>query len=314
MPSNPLKPHDDAGDDVVRGVAAHVVGEPQLRILDLALIGLVYKKAPGSTMQLAKVLAFTILPLVILGPIAGVYIDRWNRKKTMIVADILRGFLVLLIPVFLIYGKAIMPIYIIVFLVFAIGCFFIPSRLSIIPDLVPPEKLLLANSLSATVGVISVFIGIAIGGLLVEVFGVRSAFYIDAGTYFISAIMISFIVLKKKFIPRLVRTADIIKNSYLKDIRDGVKFLFTHKDTRYVVATLSLLMAGAGSIYVVIIVFIQEVLHSVTRDLSLLGLFFGVGFFVGSLMYGRYGQKIPRNMAIFSSLSATGIGSPAHKT
>jgi MFS family permease len=66
-------------------------------------------------------------------------------------------------------------------------------------------------------------------------------------------------------------------------------------------------MAGAGSIYVVIIVFIQDVMHSVTKDLSLLGLFFGMGFFLGSVVYGRYGQKIPRSRAIFTSLAASGL-------
>ncbi len=277
------------------------------RMNHLALVGLVYKKAPGSTMQLAKVFAFTILPLVILGPVAGVFIDRWNKKKTMIICDILRGLLVLLIPVFLIYAKAIMPVYIVVFLVFALGCFFIPSRLSMLPDIVSSEKLLLANSLSATAAVVSVFIGIAIGGLVVEYFGVRSAFYIDAATYLVSAIMVALMVIKKKIPTKELSPKEIIRKSYLSDLKEGLKFLFTHKDARFVAATLSLLMAGAGSIYVIIIVFIQEEMGSVTRDISLLGLFLGIGFLIGSMIYGRYGQKISRNKAIFSSLAATGL-------
>ena len=71
------------------------------RLNQMALIALVYRYAPGSSMQMAKIMAFTIIPVFLIGPIAGVYVDRWDRRRTMVVCDILRGLLVLLIPVWL---------------------------------------------------------------------------------------------------------------------------------------------------------------------------------------------------------------------
>ena len=68
------------------------------RLSQMALIGLVYVQAPGSTLQLAKILSFTILPVFLIGPEAGVYVDRWNRRQTMFICDFLRASLVLLIP------------------------------------------------------------------------------------------------------------------------------------------------------------------------------------------------------------------------
>ena len=54
------------------------------RLNQMALIGLIYARVPGSTMELAKLLSFTIIPVFLVGPIAGIYVDRWNKKYTMI--------------------------------------------------------------------------------------------------------------------------------------------------------------------------------------------------------------------------------------
>jgi len=280
------------------------------RLDQMALIALVYSKAPGSTFQLAKILSFTIIPAIILGPIVGVYIDRWDRKKTMIICDIIRGFIVLLIPIFLIYLKTFMPIYVVVFLVFSISCFFIPARLSIIPNLVSEDKLLIANSLSNTTGVVAAFMGFALGGLVVEMVGPRSAFYLDSLSYFISAGSLCFIV------PRITKSikasgekgqAKKKAKSALHDIKEGIVYLLKNRHAKFVTGILFLLMAGAGTLYVTLIVFIQDILHSATRDVSLLGLFLGVGYFFGSLLYGKFGQKTSREKSMFGGLFSGGI-------
>ncbi|MFH1407363.1 MAG: MFS transporter [Candidatus Omnitrophota bacterium] len=273
------------------------------RLDHMALIALVYTRAPGSTIQMAKLLAFTIIPLVVLGPIAGAYVDRWDRRKTMITCDILRGILVLCIPLFLIHSKAIMPVYIIVFSVFALGCLFIPARLSIIPSLVTGDKLLLANSLSSTTSVVAAFIGFAVGGIIVEFIGPRGAFYIDAATYLMSALLVTFIVSRKKILPDKA----VLKKSILRDIKEGMVYLKEHHHARYVADVLVLLMAAAGSIYAVGIVFIQERFGSITKDLSILGVFLGTGFFISAMSYGRFGHKIEKSRAISAGLFASGI-------
>jgi len=279
------------------------------RLDHMALIGLVYAKAPGSTLQLAKLLSFTIIPLVIFGPIAGAYVDRWDRKKTLIVCDILRGLLVVAIPLSLFFTKAILPVYCIVFCVFAIGCLYIPARLSIIPSLVQGEKLLLANSISTTSSVVAAFMGFAIGGVLVEFVGTNGAFFIDAGTYLVSAILIFGI---KPSCAKVSETAPAckpcpIKNSILRDVKDGLLYLKGRRDARFVTNVMVLLMGAVGCIYAVGVVFVQESLHTVTLDLSVIGLFLGMGFFVGSVLYGKFGQKLNKAKTMSFGLCATGI-------
>ena len=87
------------------------------RLSQMALIGLVYMKAPGSTMQLAKVLSFTILPIFLIGPVAGVYVDRWDRRRTMFVSDFLRAALVFLIVLAIALKWPMITIYILIFLI-----------------------------------------------------------------------------------------------------------------------------------------------------------------------------------------------------
>ena len=91
------------------------------RLSQMALIAFVYSRAPGSAYEIAKILSFTIIPVFLIGPIAGVYVDRWDRRKTMYACEFLQMILIFTIPFFLFYTKNMIPIYIIVFISFCIG-------------------------------------------------------------------------------------------------------------------------------------------------------------------------------------------------
>ena len=115
------------------------------RVHQMALVGLITERAGVSASSLAKIMAFTILPVFVLQPFAGVFIDRWDRRTTLFVCDIARGLLVLTIPLVFIRWDAILPIYIVVFLAFCFSRFYVPAKMSIIPDIVREEHLIVAN-------------------------------------------------------------------------------------------------------------------------------------------------------------------------
>lgn len=281
------------------------------RLNQMALIGLIYARTPGSTFELAKLLSFTIIPVFLVGPIAGIYVDRWNRKYTMIFCDVLRGLLVLLIPLAIIYSGSMVPVYIVVFIVFSTTRFFLPSKLAIIPDIVHKDKLLLANSLTSTTMMIATVIGFGFGGIIVGMVGARGGFYIDSLTYFISAVMVSFVVLGFKQAVKAKASKEklrgLIKKTILSDIKEGLLYLKDHKDIRMVANTMFILMAGVGSTYVLIIVFVQEMLDSSTAYLGLLAMFLGAGLFLGSMVYGRFGSKLCKRKVINFGLFITGL-------
>jgi len=203
------------------------------------------------------------------------------------------------------------PIYILVFIIFSATRFFLPAKLSLIPDIVDKDKLLLANSLTSTTRMIAAIVGFGFGGMIVAWLGAEGGFYVDAFTYFISALMLVFVVSRfKKDTDTTAATEKLkalVKKAVAEDIREGWSYFREDRDIRMVANTLFLLMAGVGSVYISIIVFVQETLRSSTEHLGLLAMFLGAGLFIGSLLYGRFGAKLDKKAVINHGLCATGL-------
>lgn len=281
------------------------------RLDQMALIALVYLRAPGSTLGIAKILSFTIIPVFLIGPIAGVYVDRWDRRRTMFVCDFLRSVLVLTIPLFLFYSKSLVPIYLIIFITFSIGRFFVPAKLSIIPDLVEKKDLLIANSLVNTTGMIAAILGFGISGVVVEWLGAKSGFYLDALSFLISGTLIFLIAKQASASMNLKKVGkeivEVIRKSIFQEIKEGALYFIKNKNIRFTAGIIFMLWSALGAVYVVLIVFVQKTLHSATKDLGLLIMFLGIGLFLGSLTYGRFGQRFSHYRIIFVSLVLSGI-------
>ncbi|MBU1894815.1 MAG: MFS transporter [Candidatus Omnitrophica bacterium] len=289
-----------------------IISEFGDRLNQMALIALVYSKNPGSVMALAKVLFFVVVPVFVIGPIAGVYVDRWNRKKVMIISDVVRGTLVFTIPIF-VYFKLMVPVYIAVFLIFSATRFFLPSKMALIPEIVPKEKLMVANSLSNTTRMIATILGFAVAGFIVKWIGYIWGFYLDSVSYFVSAVLIAIITPRKKTrdikkgiqaTKSLIEKA--IRRNVWNEIVEGFKYMFEKDKMKVVVSALFLLMAGTGSIFCIIIVFVQEAFGSVTGVLGSFGVFLGFGLFGGTVLYGKYGQKLSHISTIFVCFALSG--------
>ena len=283
------------------------------RLTQMALIGLVAERSGGSAWDLAKLLAFTIFPVFIIGPVAGVFVDRWDRRRTLFICDLLRSGLILLIPFFFMSKEMMIPVYAVVFLIFCFSRFTVPAKMSIIPELVPTEHLLVANSLMTTTGMIAFVLGCAVGGFLVDHIGARGGFFGNALTFFISGAIVFSIRtdLRMRFDrERFVKTSRemlAIERSVWSDMKEGWRYLLSHRELRFIISMLFILLAAAGAVYVVIIVFIQQAFQSVTKDLGILAVMLGIGLFCGTLLYSRWGKKVLWHHTIFFCLILGGI-------
>ncbi len=306
---------DTRNKNFVRLWWAQLVSQFGDRINQMALIGLSYELSgqQPSASGLAKLLSFTIIPVFIVGPVAGVFVDRWDRRKTLLICDIARGVLVLTIPLVFFFWKTMIPIYCVVFLAFCFSRFSVPAKMSLIPEIVPEDNLLMANSMITTTGMIAFALGCAAGGFLVEWFGARGGFFTDSATFFISAALI--LTMRRDLNFKLDRRALIdegkeilkVERSFWQELREGVVYLFKKREIRLIIAILFILLAAAGSVYVTIIVFIQEIFQSVTRHLGVLAVTLGVGLFLGTVAYGRLGKKIPWHRTVFLCLLLSGM-------
>ncbi len=282
------------------------------RIHQLALIGFIAERQSGSAMGLAKLLAFTVIPVFIVQPFAGVFVDRWDRKTTLFICDLMRGCLVLLIPFLFMHQQSMIPIYVVVFFIFCFSRFYFPAKMSILPDIIDEEHLFKANSLISTTGMIAFVVGCALGGFLIDHFGSRNGFIIDAGTFFLSGLIIFSASLpirinKEKIVETGKEIIGPIRKSVWKEIKEGFIYSFAHKEIRLIIDMLFVVLSAAGSIYVVIIVFIQQAFHSVTKDLGILAVGLGAGLFAGAIIYGKLGKKFLWYKTIFVCLAGGGL-------
>ena len=277
----------------------------------MALIGFAYsKKTYGSPLELFKIFLFIIIPVFLISPVAGVYVDRWDRRRTMYLCDFIRTLLVLVIPLFLFHFKNLAFAYFIIFLVFCISRFFIPAKLAIIPDLVAKKDLLMANSLVNITGMIAAIAGFGISGVLIEWLGAEKGFYLDSLSFFLSAVLIFLVAYKYGHSPKLQELKQVIfeaiKKPIFQEIKEGILYFIQRREIRFTAAVLFVLSSALGAVSTVLITFVQNTLHSATRDLGFFIMFLGAGLFFGTLLYGRFGQRLSHYRTISIALFISG--------
>ena len=247
----------------------------------IAIYALILKLS-DSGMAMAGAMMAKLLPIVLISPIAGIVVDRIDRKIVMIVSDLLR-FVVVLGFLFVEDQSTLWFIYALVILEISLSGFFEPARSAIIPSLVPKEHLVTANALSGSTWSVMLAFGAALGGVIVSLFGIRVAFIVDACTFLISAWFIS-------KIPSVTKpTKKPKKENGFQELQDVVYFL--RKEP--VVLVLSLLKSGlavAGGIMTLIPLMASQVV-SKPAMLSLgIGILYsarGLGAAVGPLLVKR---------------------------
>jgi MFS family permease len=243
-----------------------------------------------SLAQMGIVLAITFLPAALFGLIAGPLVDRWDRRRTMITADVLRAVIVAGIAVIatmrLPGGTVIALAYVLAFVSSTVALFFEPSRMALIPAIVTDDELMAANALDMTTMSVSELLGIGFGGALVAAIGYGSAFWIDAATFLVSAAFVMAVRHRaaKRDLPmmRLRVLWDDLRAGFDRIRRDGV--------LRGLVMTYAAVAVGGGatitlSILLALSVYTRSGLSDALRYM-VVDLSTTVGILVGSVAIG----------------------------
>lgn len=157
------------------------------RINQAALLAIVVYVTGNTAKYSADITFFGVLPYVAFGPFAMAFVDRLDRRRAMVGADLARALFAAAFPaVFLAVPHPYM-VYALVFLMGACGAIFTPCRLALLPRLTPPNLLLPANAIASQAGTIATLASLPVAGWIVENFGRTSGFLINAAIYLASA-------------------------------------------------------------------------------------------------------------------------------
>ena len=185
----------------------------------LALMWWVLEKT-GSTAAMATVAICSAIPSVILGPIAGTYADRIDRKKLLISMDFGRAILIATPAVLLWLGALqVWHIFIIAILLSTMSTFFNPTLSAFIPQIVKTENLTRANSLTQLSFSFSGILGPSLAGVLVAFIGTPSVMMLDAMSFFVSGTAILLILVKK------VEVIASEKRKFLHELKEGFVYI-----------------------------------------------------------------------------------------
>jgi len=261
----------------------------------MGLAALIVFKWEGTPTDISLFFIFASLPVLIFGPIAGVFVDRWKRKNTMIWADILRAG----IAFGFIFSTELWHLLVLIFLLSTISRFFYPARNAIIPNIVKEEKLVEANSLSQMTYMLAVVIGPGMGAALVAIFGYTTTFIFDASSYLFSALMI-FLIRYREQIGRSTKKA-------WGEMIEGFRYMARNRVVRLIVIIFGMIMIIVGGLNVIYTLYIRDVLHMDVVGLGVLETAFGIGAVVGSVSVGLLAGKMKNVHLIASGIIFIGL-------
>lgn len=209
------------------------------------------QRLTGSTVALAGLMVAVALPTLVFGTLAGVYVDRIDRRKAMLVADLLRAIVVL--GFLFVQSEEMVPlIYVIGFVQAAIGTVFNPARAAFLPAVVGEDRLLAANSVSQTSRIVFNLLGTGAAGVLAAVSDTLApAFILDSLTFFVSFLLIS----------RIQTSGAPEKHAVTKvwsELTGGFKVMLGSRPLRAVLISLSVTMFGLGAVNVLFVPFLID--------------------------------------------------------
>ena len=246
---------------------------------------IIVNRYTASGLALGGLFIARALPPFLLGPVAGVFADRFDRRKVLILSDVLRSAIVLCF--LLIDGpEDLWLLYVLTVLQFSVSAFFEPARAALVPGLVENDELLKANTLASITWSAMLTLGGAIGGLTASLFGVQVSLIVDAATFLVSAALLL-------SIPGQFQAATVhALESGWQNFVDGMNYV--RKDLDVGLLTLVKALGQVGSFDIIAALYAAHVFREGQEGATTLGLMFtafGVGAVLGPLISNRFGDS-----------------------
>jgi DHA3 family macrolide efflux protein-like MFS transporter len=274
-----------------------------------AVISILTFKLHATAQQVTCVQIAYMLPIAVLGILAGVFVDRWPLKPTMVSSDSIRAALCLLLLV----ATQIWHYYAILAAISVVSSFFTPAQGVAIRSAVPLHGLRSANALMQQVMFGMRIIGPAIAAFMVAYLGSASCYVLDSVSFVGSACLIASVVFLKpeKAAPKPATSAAENTSAIGKvwlDMKQGISFIVHHAALLFVILAMAAGMFVIGCFGPLIAIYVRDSLHASTKMFGIVSPMIGLGMLLGINGLNTFGKKLSNTLLVYSGLCGIAIG------
>ena len=254
-------------------------------------IGLLYSvyQLTGSTVASAAMMMSGFVPMVLVGLVAGVFVDRWDRKRTMIVTNLLMA--LALLPLLLVDGTAsTWIVYAVMAVESVLEVFFAPAEQAMLPRVVPDEDLVAANGLNGQARDVARLVGAALGGVMVASGGIAALVVFDVASFLVAALLVHRVGASGRAESRPPTDADATEvvssrlSALSEEWRAGFQSTWHAPVVRTLVVFTVVTSAGEGVMGTLFAPYVQEVLDGTSTQYGLIAGIQAVGGVVGGFL------------------------------
>jgi predicted MFS family arabinose efflux permease len=262
----------------------------------------VYQRT-GSVVSTGVLVAVELAPRLFISSVAGVLVDRWDRRWTMIGADLVRAVLLLGILLPLI-GAPLWIVYAVALLEAAAAQLFLPAQGAMLPAIVRDERdLLAANSILTTFNATTRLVGPPLGGLLFVTLGLTGSVIADSASFLLSGLAI---VAIRHTRPDADPDEPAAQPAFIRELREGLRFIAGDPLIRALCLTLGIVMITQGLLDTVLVPFVSGVLHFGPVQLGVIAAAQGLGGLFGALGLGVISRRLTRGAVLGVALLLAG--------
>jgi DHA3 family macrolide efflux protein-like MFS transporter len=273
-----------------------------------AVIAILTFKLHATAQQVTGIQIAYMLPIAILGILAGVFVDRWPLKPTMVASDSIRAALCLLLLV----CTQVWHFYAVLAAISIVSSFFSPAQGVAIRSAVPLHGLRSANALIQQVMFGMRIIGPAIASMMVAYAGAKSCYLFDSFSFIASACIIASLTFLKpeKAAPAPhtpTQDASAIRKVWI-DMKQGISFIFHHAALLFVILAMAAGMFVIGCFGPLIAIYVRDSLHASTKMFGLVSPMIGVGMLLGINGLNTLGKKLSNTLLVYCGLIGIAVG------
>lgn len=257
--------------------------------------------ATGSALGASTVFLVELVPMLLLGTFLGVLVDRWDRRRTIIVTALLQA--LALLPLLAASADRMWIVYTVAAVEAVLGAVINPARQALVPSLVEPDQLARGNALIAVSDSIARLVGSPLGGIAFAAGGLPGVVIADAATFLVTAVLVA--CMRRHPVPVAAREAAdaetpaiVAERRLLREWAEGLALIGRSGTLRTLAAITALGSVSQGLFLVLFIVYVTQDLGAGDAGVGLLRGVQAIGGVLGGLLSGMLVRRLSPRMLV----------------